>query len=365
TTLCTGGSFNPHATADAPPAVIGRTYGTPRCDLLFTVSGGVAPMTWNFSAPGMPELVCTPGGTGDRLLRCNTGGVPVGGTAATDDLTVDVTDDNGTNIASDVNGHAVHNIAVSAAFTFTLAAAVDPPPPGVDGRTYGNTAASNCGVAGNVTCAALVYTAAGGLLPYSFAPLPASQAAPNLVAPGATPAAVACAAGATAVTCTSGASNVAAADANYPFTVTATDAANDTTPGNVSIPLARSIVIFDALTVALQSPAADPPAGVDGRNYGNDLDTCAGAVPCAPLLYRASGGLGSATTNGSYVFSAATGAMDPAVSFPNGVSCATGASPDADEFTCAALAGIAVTTTGNFVTEVFVDDIGNATTAAG
>ena len=380
TTSCTGSTYNPHATADAPDAVIGRTYGDPRCDLLFRALGGVAPMAWNFSAPGMPDLVCTEEDVavaGDnRRLRCNTDGNLVDVAATTDDLTVDVTDQNGTNVdAEDVTGHTVHQILVHDALTFALDVAVDPPPPGVQGRNYGNTSANNCGVSGTDACLALVYTAAGGLTPYSFAPLPGVSATPVVAPPGATPAAVSCSAVATTVTCTTGTDsgdNITAAANNpipesYPYTVTVTDAAsNDTTPGNISIPIADSIDVFSGLVVALVSPSDPPPVAVNGRTYGTDVASCVGGADCLPLLYRAAGGLGDPTVDGSYVFTFGTGATTTgSLDFPADIDCTTGTNPDADELTCATVSGIAVTTTGTYTPRVDVDDFGNATTPGG
>jgi hypothetical protein len=111
---CMGGTFDDSTSGMVlPDAVTGRPYGDPSCDLLFAVTGGLAPYTWsdNSLSPLTP-FVCAEEGTDNEFFRCNSAGVTdAGGTMA--EVIVSVMDAVGTTVSTDVFGHARHTIFVN------------------------------------------------------------------------------------------------------------------------------------------------------------------------------------------------------------------------------------------------------------
>jgi hypothetical protein len=166
------------------------------------------------------------------------------------------------------------------------AAGVDPPPPGVQNRTYGNTAAG---------FRELLYDASGGIPGYVFT-LPATIAAPGTGVPSPT----ACASTATQASCTSGTAAITAAAGTYSFNIALDDTGNASTPkGSVSstaysFPTPKTIVINSPLAL---TPPASVATAVTGRRYGTGAG-CSGGN-CVALDYRLSGGLGNYTCTGS------------------------------------------------------------------
>ena len=338
-----GGTFNDATSGGvAPDAVFGRTYGAPRRDLLFSVTGGIPPYTWPPATGAPAPIACRQQGANREFFRCDSGGAWV--TGATSNLAVSVTDAGSGGVTPqtvtiDNQGHASHTINVRA--PLTLNAPVNPPPPGVVGRTYGNVGDGKT---------PLTYTAAGGIPApatgsYTFTPI-ASRATAAL--PG-VPQAVACATNspATVMTCTSGANPITAAVGTYNFNATVTDTANDTTPAAAApVSLALSLVVNDVLAITTTQAAF--PNGLLFFTYN---------PPGPGVTLAATGGLGGKV----WVAPGAVGAPCPAV----GGTLPLGLSVGAASGLVSGVPNSASLAVTDFTFEVCVHDTANATTLAG
>jgi hypothetical protein len=221
-------------------------------------------------------------------------------------------------------------------------ASVDPPPPGVQNRTYGNTLAG---------FRELLYDASGGIPAYVFT-LPASIAGPGTGVPSPTT----CASSATQAFCTSGTNPVTAAPGTYSFNIALDDAGNASTPkGSLSstaysFPTPKTIVINSPLTLtvdAASAPVNPAPLGVVGRSYGN---TAAGFKD---LAFDASNGLAP------YVFG-----LPPAVATPvaNGVPAGMACTPSGAALACATGAATISASVAAYPFSITLNDTANATT---
>jgi YVTN family beta-propeller protein len=155
TTACTGGAFDDSASGGtAPDAAKNRTYGDPGggsaappdCDLLFQVTNGRPPYTWNTSITAPAPISCSQEGANNEFFRCNSGGAVV--TGSTSALGVDVSDNGSTalaaiNVATDDQGHSDHTIAVQDALAIT---SISPLNSAIDGSAYNNVLAGTGGL---------------------------------------------------------------------------------------------------------------------------------------------------------------------------------------------------------------------------
>jgi len=394
-------ALTPNGAGNAPPAgVVGRTYGDAgstcpgpvACSpLTYTAGGGLQPYIFTLPTSGnapaasqVPAAVaCTAGAT---VATCTSGAGTV--TAATGNypFTVQV-DETANDTTPTATASQARSITIVPELEFRLVTLpnntsgpftdTDPPLPGVEGRLLSDFASFNCGATGTDPCEALgflptVNTGLGSLswdLP--VAGLPGDLGCLEFTAQPDGVRAMACFADAP--------TNAAAAPqptmGTFNFTVTLRD------PGNAAVPAGaqstdnlahatHDIVINDPLALALSvGDATDLPDAVDGRQYADSLlSTCGagGATACQALTYTASGGLGDATVDGSYLFSEnATGLLVPGAGFPDAIACATGVNPAADTRTCNAGGAffVNVTTPGTYTPAVTANDVGNAVTA--
>ncbi len=292
---------------DPPPsAVQGRSYGdapqfTP---LTYTITGGAPPYT--FSLPpsvGAPVALGgqTPNGGVPAPIACTA---PLPGQQPPPPTPVQVTCTSGVGAVTAAPGAYGFQFTVSdggsaeapgsslslAPRTITVnkplalatdSGSVDPPPPGVQGRTYGSQGFKP-----------LIYDASGGNPPYVYT-LPPATPAPSS---NSVPAGIGCSNSSTAITCATVSGTVSGSPGAYPFSFTLNDTANATTPSaqqsNTQYILNKTLTIEPPLE--LTGPATPPVAAVSGRPYGSGSNCGTnGTSPCQPITYTISGGLGS------------------------------------------------------------------------
>ena len=348
-----------------PDGVEGRSYGeAPETPLIYSATGGLGAPTVGGSylfaanatglgAPGagFPATIGCAAGAAPNAdqFTCATSASTITGTAGLYTPAVTV-DDNGndttpTGAASATTDTANRNLTIQVAMTFTVnVGTVTTNPDGVNGRPYGTPAGAND----------LIYTAAGGLGGFVITP----------PGPATLPTPVACVTAAPTVTCNSAGGPVTAAAGGFPYSLSVMDTPNVTTPA-ATITLNPTLTINAVLALAADVTVDPPPDGGLGRSYGVVTDPCAGAVPCTPLTYTASGGLPDG--GGAYVFTLPASVLDPAMAgVPADVACATNA--PATIATCDSSGGSGVidpsALIGMYNFTVIVDDTANLTTPA-
>lgn len=257
---------------------------------VYTASGGLGGYVFPASTPAsMPAGMACPAVSGSATYTCAAPAPGITAAAGTYSPSVTVADTGNTatpaaTTASDPLSTRTDSLVVAAPLALSSdAAGADPPPTGVQSRTYGNTSAG---------FKQLVYDASGGLPAYVFT-LPASIAAPGT----GVPASLACASTATQASCTSGANPVTAAPGTYSFNITLDDAGNASTPkgsassATYSFPAPKTIVINSPLT--LTPPSGSLAPAVVGRSWGQG-SVCAsgGTSACAAAVYAVANGLG-------------------------------------------------------------------------
>ncbi len=283
-----------------PDGVVGRTYGTPLADLVFTASGGLG----NTAGIGLTgtqtgtlianNIVCTPATPqvgASVTVTCNStaGGGAVTAPAGAGRTLVMTFGDAGNSTtplgstSTDSAGYTNYSNTIATVLSValqTVPASPDPTTPAgqaVVGRTYGAPAKTN-----------VVYEVSGGLPAYSIIPSGTLTTATNIV----------CVSGATTSTCNSGGANVSNTGVpdgvNPSLTITATDTANISTPA-AAVPATKTDVwtVNPAITFSLVPgatglvPNGAIPDGVVGRQYGQPLGA-------NNLVFTGGGGLGSA-----------------------------------------------------------------------
>jgi hypothetical protein len=351
-----------------PPAVQNRSYGNAAAGftpLTYTITGGVPPYTFS-----LPPTVATPLSPGRQTPN---GGVPtpIACTAPLPPqqqpplLPVQVTCSSGTGVltaepgpygfqftVSDSGSAEAPAGSLSFANTITVnkplaltpdSSSVDPPPPGVQGRAYGDPSHG---------LKPLIYDASGGNPPYVYT-LPPANPLPLL--PNGVPSGIVCSNSSTAITCsTTGSGTVSALPGPYSFSFTLNDTASATTPSaqqsNTGYVLNKTLTIEPPLE--LTGPATPPVAAVSGRSYGFGNNCGAGAnSPCQPITYTISGGLGS---------------YQPAAlnNFPSGFSCPFNSSGSlSGSYSCLSVSVVSGSGSSNI--SLTASDTGNASTPSG
>src|SRR5579883_1654153 len=348
-----------------PPAVQNRSYGNAAAGftpLTYTITGGVPPYTFS-----LPPTVAKPLSPGPQTPN---GGVPtpIACTAPPPPqpqpplLPVQVTCSSGTGVLTAEPGPYGFQFTVSdsgsaeapagsSSFANTItvnkplaltpdSSLVDPPPPGVQGRAYGDPSQG---------LKPLIYDASGGNPPYVYTLPPAT----SLPLPNGVPVGIVCSNSSTAITCsTTGKGTVSASSGAYSFSFTLNDTASATTPSaqqsNTEYVLNKTLTIEPALE--LTGPATPLVPAVSGRTYGvgNNCGTN-GASPCQPIQYTVTGGLGGYSTT---------------LSMSNGFSCSlTSSSGLTGTYQCSSSSG--VTGSGSSSLTITASDTANASTPAG
>src|SRR5579885_1997874 len=347
-----------------PPAVQNRSYGNAAAGftpLTYTITGGVPPYTFS-----LPPTVAKPLSPGPQTPN---GGVPtpIACTAPPPPqpqpplLPVQVTCSSGTGVLTAEPGPYGFQFTVSdsgsaeapagsSSFANTItvnkplaltpdSSLVDPPPPGVQGRAYGDPSQG---------LKPLIYDASGGNPPYVYTLPPAT----SLPLPNGVPVGIVCSNSSTAITCsTTGKGTVSAWSGAYSFSFTLNDTASATTPSaqqsNTEYVLNKTLTIEPALE--LTAPATSLAPAVSGRTYGvgNNCGTN-GASPCQPIQYTVTGGLGG---------------YCPTLSTSNGFSCSlTSSSGLTGTYQCSSLG---VTGSGSSSLTITASDTANASTPPG
>src|SRR5579885_1230341 len=348
-----------------PPAVQNRSYGNAAAGftpLTYTITGGVPPYTFS-----LPPTVAKPLSPGPQTPN---GGVPtpIACTAPPPPqpqpplLPVQVTCSSGTGVLTAEPGPYGFQFTVSdsgsaeapagsSSFANTItvnkplaltpdSSLVDPPPPGVQGRAYGDPSQG---------LKPLIYDASGGNPPYVYTLPPAT----SLPLPNGVPVGIVCSNSSTAITCPkTGKGTVSASSGAYSFSFTLNDTASATTPSaqqsNTEYVLNKTLTIEPALE--LTGPATPLVPAVSGRTYGvgNNCGTN-GASPCQPIQYTVTGGLGGYSTT---------------LSMSNGFSCSlTSSSGLTGTYQCSSSSG--VTGSGSSSLTITASDTANASTPAG
>jgi YVTN family beta-propeller protein len=375
-------SLAPGATGAVPngailDGVVGRTYGTPLADLVFTASGGLMNSfglsgTATGTLPATTNISCVPGVSQAPpplpapqvvTVTCNSGGssvtsVPTGAKALV--MTFSDPGNSTTPVGStstDSAGYTNYSNSIATALSVALQlvpASPDPTLPAghaVAGRTYGSPSFPAVPAKANV-----VYEVSGGLPGYTITPSPTSTLLTDTN--------IACAVGATTVTCNSGGAGVSnTGGVNPSLTIDATDSANLSTPA-APVPATKTDVwtVTPAITFSLAPgaigvvPNGAIPDGVVGRQYGKPLGV-------SNLVFAGSGGLGNSATFGL------TGTATGTFVTDSGLICAP-ATPQVGAtatVTCNSGGGVSTlggTATGKTLVMTF-SDAGNSTTPVG
>src|SRR5271157_3524043 len=279
-----------------PDAAAGRAYATgtgcapgPNCaQLAYSASNGLggtggALGGYKFSTaptlaspgPSFPQgVVCTQSPSNTFTCAASAITAAASTTAYVPMVTVDDTANATTpsGSASSTTASLSHNITVDPALALTPNGVGAAPPPGVQGRTYGNTAAG---------FQALTYAASGGVPGGYTWNLPSNLPPPvNCILNAAQ----------TQASCSSGISTVTAAPKNYPYTISVSDEGDATTPA-ATVPISPSITINGPLVVNPPSPFPVTDA-VNGRPYGTPKGS-------QDLTYTSSGGTGTFSMTGT------------------------------------------------------------------
>lgn len=320
----------------------------------YTASGGLGAFNWCVSAGGATLTGLTFLLNGGAVNTCPatiaagsvtltsagvTGSVPAGFT-----ITVDLTDGGNVSVP---NAAATNStiLAINGSLAFGLN--LDPPPVGVDGRSYGDTAAGKTPLIFTATAGTGLggYTwAQGGALPTNVSCSPIGPVSATL-------------------TCTSGAVAIVGAGA-FTFTATLSDTANSAVPsGSVMIDSATHLdhtINVNAVLVAdlTQNAVMNPAALLDGaiaRSYGFGLQ-----APAGTPTYTSSGGTGA----GTYRWCVNTGAASLPTNLV-GISTSCPVPTAADTVTLSASAATPIgAPSGPFAFTVELRDIGNVSVPA-
>lgn len=269
---------------------------------------------------------------GSRCRIESNGAFPAG-SAATYNITVSVTDNAIGAFAPAATKTSTGTMIVQPALALNANLA-DPLPDAATGRSYG--VGNVCGAGGAAACTPVIYTASGGIAPYSIA-----------VTGGAFPAGFSLVSGATTLTA-SAATVTAGAGGPTAITVSVTDAGNTAVPAAPGVPVTvvRNITVQPDVTLTPNAAGAAPPDGVVGRTYGN---TGGGF---SALVYTASGGLGG------FVYTAIPSLAAPGSGVPAAVAC----TPAAAVMTCTSGAAVVTAGPGAYTYIVRVSDTGNVST---
>ncbi|MDE3179906.1 MAG: YncE family protein, partial [Acidobacteriota bacterium] len=337
-----------------PHGVSGRPYGTaPNSPLLYSASGGLGgysfqtPASVASPAAAFPQgIACVQGsGTAANTFSCSATSITANGSTTASYGPVPVTVDDTANsttpdgLTSGTSATQNRTLAVEPPLSITPVAGIDPPPQGVQGRTYGSGSGFS----------PLAYVVAGGDPPYTNFTFPSSIASPG----GGVPAPVACqqvSSGSppqTEVVCSSQGVNVSANPGAYTFQFSVSDSGSgETAPSTVTLP-PRTITINAPLAWSGANPTSNsPPPGVKGRTYGGAGFT--------PLTYNATGGIGV------YTFTLPPQSASPgANALPAGVGCVAASGT---QVVCSSGATAVSASPGAYPFSVVVNDAANATT---
>jgi hypothetical protein len=282
-----------------PPGVQNRTYGNTAAgfrELLYDASGGIPGYVFTLpatiAAPGTGVPAPTTCASSATQASCTSGTATITAAAGTYSFNIALDDTgNASTPKGSVSSTAYSfptpkTIVINSPLAFTVDAAsapVNPAPPGVVGRSYGNTGAG---------FKDLAFDGAGGLAPYIFG-LPAPVASP---AANGVPAGMACTPSGATLACTTGAATISASPGTYPFSITLNDAANATTPSASAVgaqpaAIPGSIAVNQEMTFSAQPPTPYPDA-VDTRSYGQAVSGCSPVSACTPLTYTITSGSG-------------------------------------------------------------------------
>jgi YVTN family beta-propeller protein len=349
------GSPNP---TDLLDAVSGTSYGIIGGTPTYTVSGGYGSGTYRWcvttagagalpagfvSGPVAISTNCAARTVNDGPFTLTAN--PAGATVTNHSFTIEVDDTGNAAVPAGAVPRATQ-IDILAGLTFTLTQTGNPASPNpanllnaVESRNYAT---------GGQAGAAPTYTVSGGsggpynwclstgVLPGGFISTPAISTNCAARTSAAGPVAL---------------SASPAGAAGGPFTITM-DVQDGTGNFNAAVPPIGGVISTD-LTInaplALSNPTPDPATNpaVSGRSYGESTFTCAGATPCAPPTYTASGGVGAHTI------------QITAGAAPTGIAC----SQTGSTFSCQTTAPTVVTGSSSSIT-VRVGDAGNAAVAA-
>ncbi len=268
-----------------PDGVVGRTYGTPLANLVFTASGGLAnapgvglqgAQTGTLSANGINCNPTTPQVGASVTVTCNTGGGPVTTPSGAGRTLIMTFSDAGStavpagSTSTDTAGFTIYSNTIADALAIALQAGSPDPAnanaQAVVGRTYGKAPE-----------APVVYEATNGLTPYTFVRSGTLLANSNICGiQNATATTLTCDSGGVAVTGTTGS-----------LTVTVNDTGTATTPSG-SAALTETYTVNPAVSLSVTpDPALASSTAVVGRLYGAP----AGGAFSSPT-YTAAGGLG-------------------------------------------------------------------------
>lgn len=343
-----------------PNGVSGRAYGVaPAQPLMFTASGGLGGYSFTtpatIASPGaaFPQGIgCSQGaGNAANTYSCSAASITAVGSSTVNYGPVPVTVDDTANAttpdgASSSTAFTLdRTLTVEPPLSITPVAGIDPPPTGVQGRTYG---------AGS-GFVPLAYVISGGDPPYTNFALPPAVASPASVGgstpEGGVPAPIACAntvvGTTTEVVCSSSGAPVSAAPGAYPFSFSVSDSGSGETAAASLALAARTITIDAPLAWSGANPTSNaPPAAVQNRTYGGAGFT--------PLTYNATGGLGA------YSFTLPPEAAAPGSNnLPAGAACAA---TSGTQVVCGSGASVVSAAPGNYSFSITVNDTANATT---
>ncbi|MGA2984967.1 MAG: hypothetical protein ABSG32_14235 [Terriglobia bacterium] len=268
--------------ATAPPAVIGRRYGTGvgcsggNCTpLTYTVPAGTAGLggPYVFAPHNFPSGFACP-------TTANTGNCQdssVGGSAGTfTNLTVTAMDTaNASTPSGSVPSLPATTLVVDAEMTVTAPI----PPTAVHGRAYG----TGTGCSPTSLCAPLAYSLTNGLGNYTATGSSLTDGVDTFTLALASPT---FSFSDTAITGLGGTAPT--------LTFTGAETGNASTPGNSVTDATKTLVTHSELTVTAPTPAT----AVHGRAYGTGTG-CSPTSLCAPLAYILANGLGNYTATGS------------------------------------------------------------------
>ncbi|GEM_PF-5515235 len=340
---------NPAALLDG---VDQRDYGIVGGTPTYVAAGGIVPYTFCVSSgaaslpTGLTGISTTcPGAAGNTLTAASIGPLLNAAPLPFPGIMVDANDAGNAAVPA---GVATNTTAITIQPALTLTEPLgDPLPFAVDQRSYG-TAANGCNGPSAPACDAVVYTASGGITPYTFS--------------GAFPAnTLTCsAAGVNPRTC-SAATVTSGAVATTPVAITVQDAGNAAVPVGAGVTLNRDFTVLAALSYTWTQTGLGPnPAtlldAVHNRTYG-EITAGSGAPQ-----YTASGGTGAGTYR--WCLTGATAGSFNTAGFDSiALTCGSG-SPTTGNTAVFATTGAAVVmpggTGGAAAVTVRLDDLGNA-----
>ncbi len=343
-----------------PPGVSGRSYGTlPSQPVLYSASGGLGGYTFAtpaaLASPGaaFPQGVACAQGSGSaaKTFACSASAITAAGSATAPYGPIPVTVNDAANATTPDGGTsgttATQNrtLSVEPPLSITPVAGIDPPPAGVQGRSYGS----------GTGFAPLAYVVSGGDPPYTNFAFPASVGSPVAIAPstpeGGIPTPVACASvvvgTSTEAVCSTNGANIGATPGAYPFQFSVSDTGSgETAPATIAL-APRTITINAPLAWNGANPTSNaPPPGVKGRTYGG--------TGFIPLTFNTTGGIGA------YSFSLPPVAATPGSNaLPAGITCAASSG---SQVVCSSGAGAVAAVPGAYSFSITVNDTADATT---